>query len=116
MSRRHISTRDRAKIFAGEGGVCHVCLGKIQVGEAWDVSHEIPLALGGDDCGDNLRVAHRKCHASVTRVEDIPAIAKAKRREAAHTGTKAKSRRPMPGSRASGLRKRMDGRVERRND
>ena len=113
--RRRISTRERLRIFQGEGGVCHVCVRKVQPGEAWDVSHEVPLELGGEDGGDNLRVAHRKCHAAITREQDIPAIAKAKRREAAHLGAKAPSRNPLPGSRASKWRRKMDGTVERRD-
>jgi hypothetical protein len=41
-------------------------------------------------------------------------IAKAKRREALAGGFKTKTRNPMPGSKASGIRKRMDGTVEKR--
>jgi 5-methylcytosine-specific restriction enzyme A len=44
----------------------------------------------------------------------VPRIAKAKRQQRAHLGAKARKSRPIPGSRASGLRKRMDGTVERR--
>jgi hypothetical protein len=36
------------------------------------------------------------------------------RREALAGGFKTKTRRPIPGSKASGLRKRMDGTVEKR--
>jgi hypothetical protein len=45
---------------------------------------------------------------------DMGDIAKAKRREALAGGFKTKTRRPIPGSKASGLRKRMDGTVEKR--
>lgn len=114
MSRRPISGTERLRIFKRENGVCHLCGGKVNVGEAWDVSHEIPLALGGDDEGNNRRVAHTKCHKAHTAANDIPAIAKAKRRERAHLGIRARKGRPMPGSRDSPFKKKMDGSVVRR--
>jgi 5-methylcytosine-specific restriction enzyme A len=115
MTRRHIATRERLEIFTRTSGVCHICGGRIDgVREAWEVEHIIPLAQGGDDHGDNLAPAHVKCHRAKTSV-DATNTARAKRREAAHIGAKAPSRNPMPGSKASGLRKRMNGTVERRS-
>lgn len=61
----------------------------------------------------NRYPAHKACHRRETAERDLPQIAKAKRRLARHIGA-YRSRRPMPGSKASGLRKRMDGTVERR--
>jgi len=86
MARRSFSKKDRARIFAASAGVCHLCKGHIQVGEAWEVEHVIPYALTRDNSDENLRPAHKKCHERKTRGEDIPAIAKAKRREAKHAG------------------------------
>jgi 5-methylcytosine-specific restriction protein A len=89
--RRRISTKERLTIFTRENGICHICCGRIVIGEAWDISHEIALELGGDDSGSNLRVAHRKCHRGHTSEKDIPAIARAKRIERKHIGiTKSK--------------------------
>lgn len=113
--RRRLSTRERVAIFEREGGVCHVCLQRVRPGEAWDVSHEVPLELGGDDEGENLRVAHRKCHAVVTREQDLPAIAKAKRREAKHIGAKAPSKTPLPGGRRTRWKRKMNGEVVERD-
>lgn len=93
MTRKHLSTRTRAEVFARHDGICHLCQGKIDgTKEAWDVSHETPLELGGADDESNWLVAHRKCHLAHTATVDIPAIAKAKRREANHVGTKAPAR------------------------
>jgi 5-methylcytosine-specific restriction enzyme A len=94
-TRRRVSTKARLALFAREGGKCHLCGGIVQAGEAWDLSHEIPLALGGADDETNWRVAHRKCHRSHTAENDAPNIAKAKRREAAHIGAKASAAKPM---------------------
>lgn len=112
-ARRSISTKERVRLFMLHGGTCHLCGGKIGVGEAWDVSHDIPLELGGADDDANRLLAHRKCHRAHTASVDVPAIAKAKRREARHIGAK-RTARPMPGSRASGWKRRMDGTVVRR--
>ncbi len=86
MARRSFSRKDRARIFAASGGVCHLCSGQIHVGEAWEVEHVIAYALTRDNSDENLRPAHKKCHETKTRKQDVPAIAKAKRREANHTG------------------------------
>jgi 5-methylcytosine-specific restriction endonuclease McrA len=89
MSRRRVSTRDRVALFTREGGRCHHCLGLVTPGQAWQLSHKIPLALGGADDESNWGVIHtRPCHEQLTRTVDVPAIARAKRREAAHLGAK----------------------------
>lgn len=87
MAHRSSSQKDRARIFAASGGVCHLCSGQIQVGEAWEVEHVIAYALTRDNSDENLRPAHKKCHETKTRQQDVPAIAKAKRREAIHNGS-----------------------------
>lgn len=110
-ARKPISTRERLRLFARKAGICHLCGAKILAGDAWDVSHAIPLELGGADDETNWDIAHRKCHRRHTAKQDIPAIARAKRREARHLGAKAPSRRPIPGSRNTKFRKRMDGTV-----
>jgi 5-methylcytosine-specific restriction endonuclease McrA len=108
--RRHISTRERVKIFEREKGICHFCDVKIfGEREDWDVSHEIPLELGGDDEGPNLRVAHRKCHKLHTAKVDAPAIAKSRRVRAKHMGAKAPSRNPLPGGKQSKWKQKIGG-------
>lgn len=111
MKRKHLSTKTRVSIFERHGGVCHLCSAKIQPGQEWDVSHEIPLELGGADDESNWLPAHRRCHRDHTALNDIPAIARAKRIYAKHIGAKAPSRNPMPGSRASKWKRKMDGSV-----
>lgn len=113
MTRKHRSTRDRAKLFLAHGGKCHICGLKIRDGERWEASHPTPIELGGADDETNLAPAHYKCHRALTAEVDIPAIAKSNRVRARAIGAH-RPRNPMPGSRASGLKKRMDGTVERR--
>lgn len=93
VARKRWSASARLRIFLANDGRCHVCGGKISVGEPWDLDHRIALALGGDDAEPNLAPAHRKgCHAGKSAKEDVPAIAKAKRRQIAHVGATAPKR------------------------
>lgn len=94
MSRKSHSRKDRARIFAANDGQCHLCAGKIGVGEAWEIEHVIPYALTQDDSDGNLRPAHRKCHRVKTNT-DVTAIAKVVRMAAKHNGSWPKSRAPM---------------------
>lgn len=88
MTRRNLSTRDRVKVFNAAGGVCHLCGMKIDAGQEWDVSHAIPLAIGGQDDFSNMLPAHRRCHRQHTAQNDAPRIAKTKRQYAMHIGAK----------------------------
>lgn len=115
MTRQRLTANRRVKIFEANEGICHLCEQKIQVGQPWDVSHMIPLELGGPDTEANMLVAHRSCHRAHTAAVDAPAIAKAKRIRAKHLGAQTPTRRPFPGSRASKFRRRMNGTVERRD-
>lgn len=91
--RKRWSAKARLRIFLAHEGRCHVCRGRISVGEAWELDHVVALALGGDDEEHNLAPAHKKgCHASKTAKEDVPAIARAKRRQIQHLGASAPKR------------------------
>jgi 5-methylcytosine-specific restriction endonuclease McrA len=115
MTRRSISTRRRVAIFERDKGRCHICGESIDgARDRWDVEHIVPLALGGDDDGDNLAPAHARCHAGKTK-QDAGQIAKAKRVHAKHTGAKAPSRKPLPGSRASRWKRKVTGQTIRRD-
>ena len=106
-ARQHLSTRERVRIFETHGGRCHLCGLRIQAGEPWDVSHEIPLAAGGEDVPENRLPAHRKCHRTHTATVDAPRIAKTKRQRAKHIGA-VRSRSPLGNSR---WKRRLDGTV-----
>jgi len=108
--RKRITTKMRVEIFERENGICHFCNLKVQSGEEWDVSHEIPLEIGGEDGGTNLRVAHRVCHRVHTSKVDIPRIAKTKRMKAKHLGA-VRSKTPLPAGKWSKWKKKMDGSI-----
>jgi 5-methylcytosine-specific restriction endonuclease McrA len=110
MTRRHIGPRERLAIFAAAGGMCHICGVKIDgTRDRWDIEHVIPLAMGGDeDTGsDNLQPACASCHRGKTAT-DLGALAKAKRVEAKHLGAK-RSRSPIPGSKGTPWKRKLDG-------
>jgi len=87
MARKRFSDKDRARIFADNNGICHLCKQKIDgVREAWEIEHVIAWELTRDDSDGNLRPAHIRCHKNKTHKQDRPAINEAKRREAKHTG------------------------------
>ncbi len=108
--RKRLSTTERVQLLERENSRCHLCKGEIQPGQAWDVSHEIPLELHGTDDNGNRRAAHRKCHRIHTATVDQPKIAKAKRNYAKHRGAHV-TRLPMRGGRHDALKRRMDGTV-----
>ena len=115
MSGRRMSTTRRLRIFERARGLCHICERPIDgTREAWEAEHVIPYALTRDDSDANLAPAHVACHARKTK-GDVSAIAKAKRVAAKFTGA-YRPRSTLPGSKASGLKRTIDGRILRRDD
>lgn len=113
--RRSISRLMRTRIFIGGGGVCCICEMSIcpERGEKWIVEHVKPLWLGGADDETNMRPTHQLCARNKTAGE-APVKAKNDRQRANHLGIKRKPKgRPMAGTKLSGIRRRMSGKVER---
>ena len=108
--RREFSKSVKLSAWERCGGFCERCTAKLYPGK-FDYDHRIPDALGGEPSLDNCVVLCRACHSAKTTKADIPAIARAKRIYAKHIGAKAPSRNPMPGSRASKWKRKMDGSV-----
>ena len=75
--------------------------------------HLLPDGLGGEPTIENCGAWCDVCADKKTFTEDNPRMTKADRVLRITYGLQRK-KRPMPGSRASGLKKRMDGTVERR--
>lgn len=94
MARKSFSRRERGRLFALHGGKCYLCGGRIDATEAWEIEHEIPWEISRDDSDDNLRLAHKKCHAVKTKA-DRKDISKVQRMEAKHKGFWPKSKTPM---------------------
>ena len=108
------STSFRLNLFLKRKGTCASCSQKIDAGKAWDIDHILPLALGGMNEPNNLQILCKPCHQSKTSQSDIPRIAKTKRLKARHLGAKSPSTRPIPGSRRSPWKRKLDGSVVQR--
>lgn len=114
MSRREFPPKVRKLAWELAHGCCAHCGCYIRAGNGPIYDHRIPDAVGGDPVIENCQVLCRLCNTLKTYVDDIPQIAKTLRILKKIAKAEAKQSRPMPGSKASGLRKRMNGRVERR--
>ena len=111
-SRKPLTNKQRLQLFISEGGICCVCGGKIDgVKSAWD-EHIDPLWLNGNNARENRGVAHAKCARAKSAAETADR-AKVRSTAEKHFGAH-RSRTPMPGSRRSGWKKKMDGTVVKR--
>lgn len=111
--RREFSSKTKTAAWERANGQCEACTARLSPGHT-HYDHIVPDALGGEPILENVQVLCSACHGRKTAKQDVPRIAKAKRQRADHIGAKSKTRRPMPGSRASGWKRRMDGTTERR--
>lgn len=114
MSRREFPAKVRALAFRRSGGHCQKCTRKLSVSDV-HFDHVIPDQLGGEPVLENCEVLCRSCHAVKTYREDVPNIARAKRREARHFGFKTPSRAVIPGSKRSQWKRHINGTISRRN-
>ena len=108
MPNRRITPTKRAQVFRDNEGICYLCTRKIAHGEAWDVEHITPKALGGTDDAPNLKPAHKDCHKPKT-ANDVKSIRKADRAGKKHAGIKSPSK--WQTGRSSRFKKRLDGTV-----
>lgn len=103
----------RVRIFDAHGGKCHIAKRKIKPGEPWDLDHIKALINGGENRESNMAPALRDKHREKTAA-DVAEKSRIYRKRAKDIGVTLRRSRPMPGSRASGLKRKMDGTVERR--
>ncbi len=111
MSRREFSKAVMREAFARAKGNCERCTAFLYVGK-YQFDHIIADSIGGEPTLDNCAVLCSACHDEKTRTLDTPRAAKTKRQHLAHIGAKPRSR--FPGSRQSGLKKKLNGSVEYR--
>lgn len=122
--RKRLSDKKRLELLIANGGKCCICgLQIVGFRERWDDyeledipfvdEHIKPLWRDGTNEFNNRGPAHEKCATAKTSTE---ATQRAKVRDTAerHFGAKRPKGRPMPGSRRSGLKRKMDGSVEPR--
>jgi hypothetical protein len=109
--RRAMTKARAANIFLANQGRCYLCGRQIRDGEKYEIEHPDALWAGGSDDDAALKPVHVKCHAGKTKAE---AAERAKRNRIVTTGFVGDTtrKRPIPGSRNSPFKKRMNGQTE----
>ena len=116
--RKRLTPRQRLSIWERDKGVCALCHQLVHgVKEKWIVEHMVALELGGADDESNMAVVHNRCADEKTNGKrgDHALAAKAKRAKRRHIGIK-ETRNPLPGSKGSKWKRKMDGSVVRRDE
>jgi 5-methylcytosine-specific restriction endonuclease McrA len=85
--RTEFNAKTKMQAFTRCGGHCEECSAKLFTGNI-EYDHLIPCEMGGDASLANCSVKCRSCHKLKTTADDVPAIAKAKRRERRQVGIK----------------------------
>lgn len=109
-----IPNRVKVRVFYRFNGVCQCgCTRKIRFGMKWEADHTVAIGNGGPHRESNLVPLLVDCHKRKT-ANDVAIKSKTYRMKSKHIGAKTQPKgRALPGTRASGLRKRMNGTVER---
>lgn len=107
---------DKTKIgeWQSAGGKCRDCKVKLRPGMPREYHHIIPANVGGGNEPQNCLLLCKPCHGVRTAKTDTPQAAKTKRLAKNNAGIKKRKGPAMPGTKASGLKKHMDGSVSRR--
>jgi 5-methylcytosine-specific restriction endonuclease McrA len=108
MSRREFPGKIRVAAWKRADGRCEECTRRLYPGDA-RFDHRVPLGLTGEPTLENAQHLCRWCHDRKTFGEDMPAIARAKRRERAHLGIKRTKSRPMLGNKNSDWKHKVSG-------
>ena len=103
--------RVKLRVFLRYRKTCQCCFVPIISNPEFD--HRVALINGGENRESNLVPLHQKCHRAKTK-QDVAEKSATYKTQTHHLGIR-KPRRPMPGSKASGLKKKMDGTVVRRS-
>ncbi len=105
--RRPLSAHRRLQAWERTKGVCEAPIDGVR--ERWIVEHIRALELGGADDLANMGPAHEACARTKTR-NDHARTAQAKRQKIQHLGA-AEPSRPVPGSRGTLFKRKINGRV-----
>lgn len=108
-----VPDRVKLRVFMAHEGRCWLAGRKIESGELWELEHKVALCNGGENRESNLAPALVDKHKAKT-AEDVAEKATVDRKRKAHLGIRRTSR-PMPGSRRSPWKQKLDGTWERRS-
>ncbi len=109
--RRELSVKTRKAAYDRSGGICECGCGMPFGRESVEYDHRIPDYFAGMNDLDNCVAMRRSCHVAKTR-DDAKDIAKTRRILSKQRGHEARKKK-IPGSKGTGIRKKMDGTVVR---
>ena len=110
--RRNFTRTTKLAAWKRSDGRCGWCGRKIFPGDGPEYDHIIADEHGGDNSLTNCQVLCINCHKPKTRA-DMKVTVRGRKARARHAGADKPSR-PMPGSRDSKWKKRVDGTVVER--
>ena len=114
----HVPPRVKLRVLKLYGRRCDPAHGgcgrELGPGDAWTCDHIVAIINGGENRERNLHPLCEWCHPPKTGA-DVAEKSRMYRAQLRHAGIKVRAKgRPLPGTVASGWRKRMDGTVQRR--
>lgn len=115
MSRSEFPVSVRKAAYARSGGICECGCDRPFTDhpkERPQYDHALSDYLGGANDLDNCVVLRVDCHQAKTQASDMPHIVKARRGEKARKGFERRKAK-IPGSKGTGLRKKISGEVVR---
>ncbi len=114
--RKDLTDQQRARLFLDRKGRCHRCTRKIMAGETWYDEHLHSLGTGGGNEWENRFLTCKNCFPK-KNADDAKKLAKSRAVAVAHVippSQRQKRGKPIPGTKRSGWRHKMDGTWERR--
>lgn len=85
--RLEFSAKTKVQSFTRANGRCECCGARLGPGNT-EYDHAIACELGGDNSESNCVVLCKTCHRLKTSKDDVPNIARAKRRQRRNAGIK----------------------------
>ena len=107
-----VPAKVKVRVFSRSHGRCKRCSRLITAAILWECDHTIALINGGENRESNLQILCEFCHTGKT-ASDVGIKAKTYAIQKRHLGLRKPKGRPMPGTRRSGIRKRLSGKVEK---
>jgi 5-methylcytosine-specific restriction protein A len=111
--RQEFSRKVKNEALERCGGRCCSCGVTLTPATGTEFDHRIPDAVNGANSVANCSPLCSNCHGVKTK-QDVKQIAKDKRARDKHSGAMTKTGKPMPGTKRSGWKHKMDGSWERR--
>lgn len=115
--RQNFTTKTKKLEWEDARHCCRACFASVADYRYGEYDHIIPASVGGDNSLKNCKLLCRPCHARKTK-RDRKEIDKTRRIIKARLEPKAKvtwPTSPMPGTKASGWKKPMNGKAHRRD-